>query len=1829
MTIGPVTYSGILNPENSEIEGKCEKAKSLSGGIVEWEFRMEWRRRGEPVTQIDVLHVSEIFSNSNGVISVRYDSLPPVTDYMHKEPRKPLQDFRKFYLSTDLQDIAGCGDWMSGVPVGDYNVNHPQLSALLIDIARLSPTYTDPSEKAASESDRESLMTPRPPLEQSTNSKMQTTRRAMTTALTKPHLSHADVTALRRMNASANHVVNPRSIPPWGIQPAKELGFTQSVPLWAATETATFVSKKTLQMSKAHPKDATASADKDYMFAVTPSTIEFGSDFTIGCIYEIPFTLVNKDKVSRRLNVTPPAEGSHFTLVPVTPPPPNGLVAPGLSLKFIVKFEPAVLKTYRERMIVATEWSQFNIPISAIRQSPKLKLDTHIHVGVCYVGGSTKSSIGIVNHGGWGKFTIELVPGDGGSELSITPTTFEIGSGESMELFVNMSLSRSGEQTVAAVIHCDDEDTDSINLSLTASAHFPSITVDSVDTTLDSNLEVPYTFPLTSAYGVTTKAVSYTNHSAVPLICQWIAESADGSDVFSVDGDFSKEFELRPGIELESTISFKPTTEGCYNGRVVLAAVGIPTPQSEDHPFWGRELSRIPKLEPFSEADPSGFFSKSERHSAPVNEEDNTEPLYVIAVYRVVGSSVPVDVEVVPSRLDSHLPGYLNVMKQRTFQIVNHSTDRCLSYSIDSGVECSIPGMVHAMRGATITFDPQKGEVPKDGQTIINVQYTQHVIGDLEIDVVIDFQNCDSIVLPITASAVTPQITVSPKLLSLSNNGILSTASQRGVEQRVTLTNPSDSMLIYFIYYYPDHQHLESTADPESFTPLFRFDAECQLLQPKETRQATIFLNPPSEPCCISESLTLISASPMASCSMVLEEVSVEDLTFLREAFDDGGSGVDLGLLVECMALFVACVPATSEALIELIRADPATVLHHMQMIDVSKRGLGLRSSQSTRGGGIPVPVRPSAVHSNILALVENEPSLQRLTLLSSEATLQPAELSHLPSIQKIAMWTSIVCSFVLSMNQSKQSVTVEAEVQNVKCVLRPSIIKLEEVHSSVPITTKVTLKNVSGIDAVFTWGILGVEEGTEITADPPSGFLSAGASMVVELQLTVTQRDNLDLVIPCAIREAAFPDSQSTLLAVNILADYVRSLSVSLSCPSQPQPCYFNHLVETMISRATNTQPPLYIPSIDFGTIPLFESSQKLLRLRSHEGGNSTYRCFVDRYRASSIQRTNSALSLVKKGKGAIVLQKETKKGFMSVTGQEKAALKQKEQTFKAYSDQMLAEGLGVALELMNPEGALPMHNYVDIPVSLFTDLPGEYSDVINVDVDGIDSARVNVKATVAGQYIKLSENTPGLTLHRGSSPPLVTFPTNLASSIIRTRQFYVTNESNVDLELTWTVAHHDSVGEVTITDTGNVEITQSTTQPTDVQVVPSKVVVSPREGQLFKINVTMTDPGIMNAVIVCNPRSARTSRNNARFLRMGSDLDSIYEERWQQESKHASPLEIDVIATAVESKVTADPSMLKLNCRGAPAPFNPKRDGFIRPITLSNPGLATLDFRVDIEKPFILNGFSLRKGDTPSVYTTSDSIESMLFQLRSGDSLDLTVQLPWEGRQNGILAGTSGGYSSTVGSPHRQRGRVATTDISRTSRTLRVLFPQGSVQEIPVLAVVTFPALTASSNFLEFGLRPEDRNASCSKRVFLKSSTSAPAKYRISHSSKNRPLTKQTLTDVSSVPIVTMLQKESTKNATSGGISEALIDDPSVFVFDSLAGTVPGVESVDDDPGSAPQVPVVIRFAPRGNAIFESTFRVDVDGGRGCEITLRGHAVLDEYGTIVEQCKSITKAG
>ena len=157
-----------------------------------------------------------------------------------------------------------------------------------------------------------------------------------------------------------------------------------------------------------------------------------------------------------------------------------------------------------------------------------------------------------------------------------------------------------------------------------------------------------------------------------------------------------------------------------------------------------------------------------------------------------------------------------------------------------------------------------------------------------------------------------------------------------------------------------------------------------------------------------------------------------------------------------------------------------------------------------------------------------------------------------------------------------------------------------------------------------------------------------------------------------------------------------------------------------------------------------------------------------------------------------------------------------------------------------------------------------------------------------------------------------------------------------------------------------------------------------------------------------------------------------------------------------------------------------------------------------------------------------------------------------------------------------------------------------------------------------------------------FLEALTSAPVNYRIVHKPKFRPITKLTTEESQQEGVKKVLQRETVRHLQGDGERKLMaritagdptavahgvapIDDPRVFEFDKRAGSAAGVTAAE-----ACKEEICVRFAPCGTEAYESSFVLEVEGGRGCEFTLRGQSAETEYGQVAAKTvKKISGSG
>ncbi|XP_068438348.1 deleted in lung and esophageal cancer protein 1 [Clinocottus analis] len=121
-------------------------------------------------------------------------------------------------------------------------------------------------------------------------------------------------------------------------------------------------------------------------FLAKPSEVVF-TDYSVGNVYETTLELNNVTHASRPVRVLPPTT-PYFSIGLGRFPGESGVVAPGMSCKYTVRFTPDSLGDYDDYLIVLTHAGhQFSVSIAARRPPPILTLPRVLDCGCCLIGG--------------------------------------------------------------------------------------------------------------------------------------------------------------------------------------------------------------------------------------------------------------------------------------------------------------------------------------------------------------------------------------------------------------------------------------------------------------------------------------------------------------------------------------------------------------------------------------------------------------------------------------------------------------------------------------------------------------------------------------------------------------------------------------------------------------------------------------------------------------------------------------------------------------------------------------------------------------------------------------------------------------------------------------------------------------------------------------------------------------------------------------------------------------------------------------------------------------------------------------------------------------------------------------------------------------------------------------------------------------------------------------------------------------------------------------------------------------------------------------------------
>ncbi|ESO99860.1 hypothetical protein LOTGIDRAFT_238689 [Lottia gigantea] len=196
---------------------------------------------------------------------------------------------------------------------------------------------------------------------------------------------------LAMMNAKVNYLRNPRYIPP-------------SAPPGCRLLTKQF-KKKPKEICIQEKIEDLKPSSPSVIFIASPPVVSF-KQYKVGPVYEIQLELKNVSTVLRQCRILPP-KTSFFSVGLGQFPGEHGLVAPGMSCKYAVRFIPDSLRDYRDEIVVQTQSSTpLIIPLEGRREPPQLTLPSVWDIGYSLVGGYEITQLVVKNEGGDGRFCI-------------------------------------------------------------------------------------------------------------------------------------------------------------------------------------------------------------------------------------------------------------------------------------------------------------------------------------------------------------------------------------------------------------------------------------------------------------------------------------------------------------------------------------------------------------------------------------------------------------------------------------------------------------------------------------------------------------------------------------------------------------------------------------------------------------------------------------------------------------------------------------------------------------------------------------------------------------------------------------------------------------------------------------------------------------------------------------------------------------------------------------------------------------------------------------------------------------------------------------------------------------------------------------------------------------------------------------------------------------------------------------------------------------------------------------------------------------------------------
>ncbi|XP_065665314.1 deleted in lung and esophageal cancer protein 1 isoform X4 [Hydra vulgaris] len=358
--------------------------------------------------------------------------------------------------------------------------------------------------------------------------------------------------------------------------------------------------------------------DFNNLFKPTPCPLVFRNCLA-GEIYELKLDLMNISSSSRQIRVLPPTT-KYFSLSVGDFPSANGVVAPGMSCQFTVKFMPDTLADYSDVLEVKTQGSQpIFIPLEGLRDKPFLSISKHIDCGYTLVNGKKLISLEVENKGGAGKFFFkenqiqneyciwDQIDYTDVTKLLIKPFTvfpaqFQVNNGGKISLTIIFEPRAVKHFSEDIYLFCDDCSVTKYTLTGTSEVAHVSInnieggfTYAHVQEMIDETAEQIINFGRSYPNELTTRMFAVKNDISVPLNFYWtiqypdlrvdksgtsnLSSSCKNQSVFKVLPEFGV---LKENILTKFSVQFNPLKVGQFYDIAALYLENIPNAYGEN-----------------------------------------------------------------------------------------------------------------------------------------------------------------------------------------------------------------------------------------------------------------------------------------------------------------------------------------------------------------------------------------------------------------------------------------------------------------------------------------------------------------------------------------------------------------------------------------------------------------------------------------------------------------------------------------------------------------------------------------------------------------------------------------------------------------------------------------------------------------------------------------------------------------------------------------------------------------------------------------------------------------------------------------------------------------------------------------------------------------------------------------------------------------------------------------------------------------------------------------------------------------------------------------------